>query len=72
MEEAEYDRGSVLSRIRRDREESEKFTAEQKRLFAEARNLERVRWLAAIIAIGGLIVGALGTAVGFVAVLLRH
>ncbi len=59
---------SVLVRIRRDIAESEKFMAEQRKLIAEAQKLGVERWTAPIIAIGGIVIGALGLIVA----LFRH
>jgi hypothetical protein len=50
---------TLLVRIRRDRAESEKLMAERDKLFREADKLRLDRWLA-LIALGGLLVGALG------------
>ncbi len=69
MTEASLDLEEQIARIRRMREESEKFSAEQHKLLAEqmklaaeAAKLERDRWLAPWL----LAVAALGGALGIV------
>ena len=78
MSDAAVDQDSVIVRIRRDIAESEKrvaerqkLSAEQEKLYAEALKLGRERWLAPIIAIGGLVVGGLGILVALAGLLLR-
>jgi len=59
---------TLLVRIRRDRAESEKLMAERDKLFRQADKLRLDLWLAPVIALGGLLVGALGLLVA----LARH
>jgi hypothetical protein len=78
MSDAAIEQDSVIVRIRRDIAQSEKLiaerqklSAEQEKLYAEALKLGRERWLAPVIAIGGLIVGGLGILVAFAGLVLR-
>ena len=59
---------TLLVRIRRDRAESEKLMAERDKLFRQADKLRLDLWLAPVIALGDLLVGALGLLVA----LARH
>jgi len=56
---------SILVRIRRDIAESEKRMAERDKLFQEGQKRQTERLLAPVIALGGLLVGALGIAIAF-------
>jgi len=56
---------SILVRIRRDIAESEKLMAERDKLFQEGQKRQTERLLAPVIALGGLLVGALGIAIAF-------
>jgi hypothetical protein len=62
---------AAIVRIRREIAESEKRTADREKLYEEAAKFGRERWLAPIIAIRGLIVGALGILVALAAIFLR-
>jgi uncharacterized membrane protein YqgA involved in biofilm formation len=62
---ASIDDQSILVRIRRDIAESEKLMAERDKLFREGQKLQTDRLLAPFIALGGLLVAALGLAVAF-------
>lgn len=42
---------AIVARIRRDRAESDKFQAEQRKLIAEAQKYDRDRWLAPVLAL---------------------
>jgi hypothetical protein len=79
MSDATLDQDLIVVRIRRDIAESEKLVAErqkraaeQEKLFAEALKFGRERWLAPVIAIGGLILGGLGILVAFAGLVLRQ
>ena len=48
--------------LQRMLEETKKFVAEQHKLMAEARKLDRDRWLAPALAIAAVVGGLLGTA----------
>jgi hypothetical protein len=71
MSDSALDEESLIVQLRRDRAESEKLMAEREKLLAESLKLGRERWLAPIIAIGGLVVGALGILVAFAGLVLR-
>jgi len=72
MSDSALDQESLIVRLRRDRAESENLMAEREKLLAESLKLGRERWLAPIIAIGGLIVGGLGILVAFAGLVLRQ
>jgi hypothetical protein len=65
---AALDEEALLVKLRRDRMESEKFMAEREKLFREADKLQMDRLLAPFIALGGILIGLFGLAIGF----LRH
>ncbi len=69
---AALDEESLLIRIRRDIAESEKFMAEQRKLINEADKIRIDRYLAPVIAIGGICVGILSMAVALTVALIRH
>jgi hypothetical protein len=70
MSDATLDQESVIVRIRRVITESGKLSAEREKLYAESLKLGLERWLAPIIAIRGLIVGAMGIMVAFAGLVL--
>jgi hypothetical protein len=78
MSGASADEAAFAAQLWRDMAESQKRVAEMLKLgaerekrLAEERRLSRDRMLAPVIALGGLVVGALGIAVGVLGLLLH-
>jgi len=60
-----------LARIDRDREETAKFVAEQRKLMSEARKFDREPWLLLSVALAALIGTLLGSLPNLLTLLLR-